>query len=112
MPDMTTRTNGWMLLPAFAAQGLVNAGFEMGPINAILQLAPPGKVTEYAAIQTMKMGLSGVIIPLISVSLVRAGLGVSGVFALSLLLMALARWMFGRVQSLPVSQSSYVAHSQ
>ena len=42
----------WMLIPSAVARGLGMAGFELGRINAGIQLADPDKVTEYAAIQS------------------------------------------------------------
>lgn len=92
-------SNGWMLIPAYAAQGLVNAGFELGPINALLQLADPKRVTEYAAIQSTAIGLRGIIIPLVSVGMLHLGVGFSGVFLTSIFFMCLAWWMFGKVSA-------------
>ena len=92
-------SNGWMLIPAFAAQGFINAGWELGPINALLQLADPKRVTEYAAIQSTAIGLRGIIIPLVSVGLLHSGVSFSGVFLISIGFMCLAWWMFGKVEA-------------
>jgi Na+/melibiose symporter-like transporter len=90
---------GWMLLPAFAAQGLVNSGWDMGMINAGIQLAPSNQVVEYAAIQSTVVGIRGMIVPLVAVGLLRLGIPDTGIFALSMLLMVTAWVMFGSVQA-------------
>ncbi len=90
---------GWMLLPAFAAQGLVNSGWDMGMINAGIQLAPANRVVEYAAIQSTVVGIRGMIVPLIGVGLLRVGVPDTGIFAVSMVLMVAAWFMFGSVQA-------------
>ncbi|MFN8445423.1 MAG: MFS transporter [Caldilineaceae bacterium] len=92
--------NGWMLIPAYVAQGLVNAGFDLGPISAVLQLAKPNQVMEYAALQSTMIGLRGIVIPLVSVGLLHIGVPFSGVFGLSVFFMVVALTMFRRVQKL------------
>jgi hypothetical protein len=94
-------TAGWMLLPAFAVQGLVNSGWDMGMINAGIQLAGPHRVTEYAALQSTIIGIRGMIVPLVAVTLLRLGVPDVGIFALSMVLMVAAWVLFGRVP-LPV----------
>lgn len=82
---------GWMLAPAFAALGLVNAGMDVGTLNAVLQLAPAEQVGEYSAIQTTVLGLRGLAAPFIGVWLAQ-GLGwpFPLVFGLGLLLILLS----------------------
>ncbi len=92
-------TTAWMLIPAFAVAGIISAGWDLGMITAGIQLAPEDKVTEYAAVQGTIIGLRGMIMPLVSVTLLRFGLPYSGVFAISILLMAVAWFMFGRIDA-------------
>lgn len=89
----------WMLLPSAIARGLGMAGFELGRINAGIQLADPDRVTEYAAIQSTVVGLRGIIAPLVTVGLLRLGAPHSAVFLLSVVFLALGWVMFGRVQA-------------
>lgn len=92
-------TTAWMLIPAFAVAGIINAGWDLGMITAGIQMAPEDKVTEYAAVQGTIIGLRGMIMPLVSVTLLRFGLPYGGVFAISILLMAVAWLMFGRIDA-------------
>ncbi|MEZ4675097.1 MAG: MFS transporter [Caldilineaceae bacterium] len=92
-------TTAWMLIPAFAVAGIISAGWDIGMIIAGMQLAPEDKVTEYAAVQGTIIGLRGMIMPLVSVTLLRFGLPYSDVFAISILLMAVAWIMFGRIDA-------------
>jgi MFS transporter, DHA1 family, inner membrane transport protein len=85
----------WMLLPAFAAQGLVNAGYDMGPLNSGIQLADPKRITEYAALQSTTIGLRGIVMSMVSVSLLGLGFSDTYVFGLSVVLLAIAWVMFG-----------------
>lgn len=91
--------SGWMLVPAFAVKGIINAGWDMGMITAGMQLSPRDRVTEYAAVQGTIVGLRGMIIPLIGVSLLRLGLPDRGIFALSILILISAWVMFGRIEA-------------
>jgi MFS family permease len=92
-------TTAWMLIPAFAIAGIISAGWDMGMITAGIQLAPEDKVTEYAAVQGTIIGLRGMVMPLVSVTLLRFGLPYTGVFSMSILLMAVAWIMFGRIDA-------------
>ncbi len=88
---------GWMLLPAFIAQGISMAGWDMGAINAGIQLAKPDQVTEYAAIQSTAIGVRGIITPLIGAAMLWAGVPMGGIFIASTLLIGVAWWLFGRI---------------
>lgn len=92
-------TTAWMLIPAFAVAGIISAGWDMGMITAGIQMAPEDKVTEYAAVQGTIIGLRGMVMPLVSVTLLRFGLPYTGVFSISILLMAVAWIMFGRIDA-------------
>ncbi|MEZ4658099.1 MAG: MFS transporter, partial [Caldilineaceae bacterium] len=91
--------NGWMLLPAFVARGIIMAGFELGRINAGIQLAHRGRIIEYAALQSTTIGMRGIIAPLLGAALLRLGLPDTAVFALSVLLMACGWLLFGSVNA-------------
>ena len=104
-------TSPWLLIPAFMVQGVINAGWDMGLINAGIQLADPERVTEYAAVQATVVGVRGMIVPIISVGLLRLGVPMGGIFTLSILLMGIAWVMFGYVQTptstLPLPEARY-----
>lgn len=74
-------TNGWLLLPAFIAQGIISAGLDLGFVNTCIQLADSDKVVEYAAIQATVAGIRGMIGPFVGVLLVNAGVHEAWVFA-------------------------------
>jgi MFS transporter, DHA1 family, inner membrane transport protein len=97
-------TNAWMLLPAFITQGIINAGWDMGLINAGIQLADPERVTEYAAVQGTVVGVRGMIVPYVGVGLYGLGVPLTGIFLLSMGLMAIAWVMFGRVDAPTLAQ--------
>jgi MFS family permease len=83
-------TDGWMLLPAFIAQGIISAGLDLGFVNTCIQLSEPDKVVEYAAIQSTVAGIRGMIGPFVGVLLVNMGVGEAWVFALGTLLIGAA----------------------
>jgi hypothetical protein len=75
-------TDGWMLLPAFIIQGLINAGVDVGLISTCIQLAERDKVVEYAAVQATVIGVRGIVTPFIGAGLVRLGMADTYIFAL------------------------------
>ncbi len=85
-------TEGWMLLPAFIAQGIISAGVDLGLVNTCIQLAEPDSVVDYAAVQSTVVGLRGMIAPFIGVALIQLGVAPGAVFALGGLLV-LASWL-------------------
>lgn len=90
-------TNGWMLLPAFLAQGIISAGVDLGMLNTCIQLADPDKVVEYAAIQATILGLRGLISPFIGVALVALGVSHAAIFAIGVLLILVSWFILGMV---------------
>ncbi len=90
-------SNAWMLVPAFITQGIINAGWDMGLINAGIQLSDPDRVTEYSAVQGTVVGIRGMIVPYVSVGLLNLGLPISAIFTASIALMVTAWVMFGRI---------------
>jgi len=94
-------TNGWMLLPAFIAQGIISAGVDLGLINTSISLAEPDKVVEYAAVQATVIGLRGMIAPFIGVWLLRVGVADSIIFAVGSLLILVAWLITGRIRVRP-----------
>ncbi|HRW06201.1 MAG TPA: MFS transporter [Caldilineaceae bacterium] len=75
-------TDGWMLIPAFFVQGLINAGVDIGLISTCIQLADKDRVVEYAAVQATVVGLRGMITPFLGAALLRLGMVDTTVFAL------------------------------
>jgi MFS family permease len=75
-------TDGWLLLPAFIAQGLVSAGTDLGALNASIQLAPAERVEEYSAIQSTVIGLRGMVSPLLGLLLLWLGMNDITIFAI------------------------------
>ncbi|MBI3959013.1 MAG: MFS transporter [Chloroflexi bacterium] len=94
-------TNGWMLLPAFIAQGIISAGVDLGLINTSIQLAEPEKVAEYAAVQATVIGLRGAITPFIGVWLLRLGVPDTAIFAAGSLLILISWWITGLIRVRP-----------
>lgn len=92
-------TSSWMLVPAFMVQGIINAGWDMGLINAGIQLADPERVTEYAAVQGTVVGVRGMLVPIASVGLLKLGIPIVGIFMVSIGLMITAWIMFGYVNA-------------
>ena len=89
----------WMLMPSAIARGMAMAGFELGRINAGIQLADPERVTEYAAIQSTVVGLRGLVAPLLTIGLLRLGAPHSAIFLISVFFLALGWLTFGRVEA-------------
>jgi MFS family permease len=83
-------SQGWMLLPSFIATGLVNAGVDLAFIAAVIQLADPRQLFQYAALQATVIGLRGIVGPFIGVGLLKLGLAQSAIFAISIGLTLLA----------------------
>lgn len=91
--------SGWMLIPASMARGIVSGGFELGRINAGIQLASRERITEYAVIQSTVVGLRGIFGPQISIALLGLGFSDVMVFSLSAGVMAIAWLLFGLVSA-------------
>jgi hypothetical protein len=91
-------TEGWMLLPAFVAQGILSAGVDLGLLNTCIQLADPDKVVEYAAIQATVVGVRGLVSPFIGVALVALGVDETVIFASGSALIVLSWGILGLVR--------------
>ncbi|MBX3012796.1 MAG: MFS transporter [Caldilineaceae bacterium] len=96
-------TDGWMLLPAFAVQGLINAGIDVGLISTCIQLAESDKVVEYAAVQATVLGVRGVVTPFIGAGLIRLGVADTTIFALGAGFILLSWLLLLGVQGTPVT---------
>jgi predicted MFS family arabinose efflux permease len=103
---------GWMLLPAFIVQGLINAGVDVGLISTCIQLAEADKVVEYAAVQATVVGLRGMITPFLGAGLLRLGVSETQIFAigagfifLSWLILRSVHGMPATAQNLPLRRS-------
>lgn len=104
--------DGWLLLPAFVVQGLINAGVDVGLISTCIQLAEDDKVVEYAAVQATVVGLRGIITPFLGAGLLRLGVLDTQIFALGAGLMVLSWIILLQVhgppatpQNLPIRRS-------
>ncbi|MBU6334475.1 MAG: MFS transporter [Chloroflexi bacterium] len=86
--------SAWALLPAFIAQGLLQGGFELGVTNVTIALAERGRVLEYAALQTLVIGLRGLAAPLIGTLLLQAGVDAAWLFGGATVVMLLSIPMF------------------
>lgn len=104
-------TSPWMLLPAFVAGGIVMAGWDMGAINATIQLADKERVTEYAAVQSTAVGLRGMVVPYVSAGLLHLGVPINGIFLTSVVFVFVAWWLFGTVAAPEIAPED-VAESQ
>lgn len=101
--------SGWMLIPASMARGIVSGGFELGRINAGIQLASRERITEYAVIQSTVVGLRGIFGPQISIALLSLGFSDVMVFSLSAGVMAVAWLLFGLVNApAPTKESTEI----
>jgi DHA1 family inner membrane transport protein len=98
--------NAWGLLPAFAAQGIISAGMDLGVLNTCIKLADKGKVMEFAAVQSTVVGIRGMIGPFIGVWLVYVGVAEWVVFALGALLIALSFWLALQIRTREESTGS------
>lgn len=59
----------WQLVPVAIITGIVNAGGELTFFTNIVQLAPRGRIGEYAAAQSLLMGIRGTIAPFVASAL-------------------------------------------
>lgn len=101
-------TEGWMLLPAFIAQGIISAGVDLGLINTCIQLAEPENVVEYAAVQATVLGIRGMIAPFVGVAMVAVGIDQTTIFAAGTLLIISSWFILGWVQ-VPITQEEFRA---
>ncbi len=99
--------NFWMLLPAFIALGLTNAGTDIGFINTAIQLADPDRVPEYAATHSMVMGIRGIVGLFLGVVLHNLGMSLAMIFALgvtfNLVAVVLWRWVYNQAKKAAVA---------
>src|SRR6185503_8642302 len=79
-------TQGWMLVPAFIAAGLVTAGADLAIMNSVIEMAGPERVPSYWAITSTVAGLRGLLGPFIGSALVKVGWPFWTIFLLSAVL--------------------------
>jgi DHA1 family inner membrane transport protein len=89
---------GWILLPSFIASGIASSAIDLGFITAIIQLAPFGRISEYAAAQAALIGARGVVGPFIGVGLLNLGVTQSAIFVLGTVLCLLATLVLVQVR--------------
>jgi len=85
-------TNAWMLLPAFIVSGIISAGIEMGVLTTGIDLAKKDRVAEYSALQSVIIGIRGMVGPFLGSALVYAGLSLPTIFGIGAILMILG-WL-------------------
>ncbi|MBI2983398.1 MAG: MFS transporter, partial [Chloroflexi bacterium] len=56
----------WFLVPLAVVQGILNAGFDITYHTNIVQVAPPGRVLDYATAQSFLLGIRGTIAPFLA----------------------------------------------
>jgi MFS family permease len=89
---------GWILLPSFIALGIVSSAVDINFVTAIIQLAPFGRISEYAAAQAALIGARGVVGPFIGVGLLDLGVSQTAVFVLGTGLSLLATLVLLKVR--------------
>ena len=87
---------GWMMLPSFIVSGLISGGVDLAFTNSAIDLAEPGKIYEYAALQRTVIGFRGLIGPFVGVWLYGIGLPISAVFVLGAVFYILAALLLSR----------------
>ncbi|MBM4433608.1 MAG: MFS transporter [Chloroflexi bacterium] len=58
--------NLWFLVPLAVVQGILNAGWEITYHTVIVQVAPKGRVLDYATAQSFLVGIRGTIAPFLA----------------------------------------------
>lgn len=76
--------DAWWLLPAYIASGIASAGIDLAFTNTAINLAEPGRVAEYSALQQTVIGFRGIIGPLLGVQLNQMGVSMELIFSLSI----------------------------
>jgi predicted MFS family arabinose efflux permease len=87
---------GWMMLPAYIVSGLTSGGVDLAFTNSAIDLAAPGQVYEYAALQRTVIGFRGLFGPFLGVWLYSIGLPTSAVFSLGIVFFLLAALLMSR----------------
>jgi MFS family permease len=60
----------WWLIPVIVMTGIANAGFEIGPYNAVIQFAPTYlEVPRYMALHSYFAGIRGLIAPFLAITI-------------------------------------------
>ncbi len=75
-------SQGWMLLPAFAAAGVVAAGADLTTLYTLMELAGPERASEYTALNSTFAGVRGILGPFLGPLLVQAGWPLGSIFLL------------------------------
>lgn len=100
-----SRWGGWILLPSFIALGVTSSAVDISFITAIIQLAPFGRISEYAAAQAALIGARGVVGPFIGVGLLDLGVSQTAIFALGTGLTLLATLVLLKVHVPPTQEA-------
>lgn len=89
----------WLLVPAFAAFGIVNAGLDLATLTAVIQLCDPEDLGSYFSLQVTVVGLRGLVAPFIGVSILRAGLPMAWTFVGAAVLIGISFLILSRVRA-------------
>lgn len=90
----------WFLLPTAVVMGIVTAGHDLTFHTNIVQLAPPGRVLDYAAAQSFLLGVRGSIAPFVASALL-AALAPRGVLVIGVGLMVVGLYVMSRAVRMP-----------
>lgn len=90
----------WFLLPTAVVMGIVTAGHDLTFHTNIVQLAPPGRVLDYAAAQSFLLGVRGSIAPFVASALL-ATLAPRGVLVIGVGLMVVGLYVMSRAVRMP-----------
>lgn len=93
----------WVALLPFASDGFFLAGLELAWMATCMELAPPGRVSAYAAAYTVLMGFRGLTAPFVA-GAVASALGPRPVFFVAALLVATAGLLARRLLPVPAKQ--------
>ena len=95
--------SGWLLLPAYLAQGIAAGAIDLGFTSASLDFADPDHVYEYSALHRTVVGIRGLVGPFIGVGLFRMGVPMAYVFILGAGLFVLGAVLVSRVKQVGAS---------
>ena len=76
--------NVWYVAIASATIGFINGGIDLAGLNSTIQLAPQGRLPQYSALQTVVVGVRGVIAPFAGSALAASPwMGIDGVLVVA-----------------------------
>lgn len=88
----------WMLIPAYAVAGVVNAGIELSYFNAILHFAPEERVSQYQALFQSLLAVGGAVAPFIGSALMASFKSIGWDYKYIFLIAVIGMWAGGGMQ--------------